>query len=524
MECKISCSPDVYGLSLFDGLKVSVQVKNDEETVLDINGFQDLVPKGFELIKVDSSSKVRVNENIIKIDEVLEPGESQKLISLFLIALRPGKVSYAPQIMFKGGKEVIVRREFSIGRIVPSESSVIEVTTKDEISVIPGESTSVNFEFESHMSETIDYFLLLDAFPSRLVDVVEQEEGVFQLDKGHLLFLKKLSPDQKKSITVQFKAKPYDELNSLISGKVEEKLVPNVVGKIGDKTIKTKSSRSYVFTVDATPKLAPPSVKLTPISEESILYELEEKNDKKIYLQNDERFQVSLILEKGRRVPISGVRITRILPKGFEIVKGPEDDNITISPSLIQCPQIKEKRVSIDFIVESPEKTGEYRIRPEIYCNERTKKVMVKNPLTCTIFSPEELKKTHISCTSLEFDPKSPFTPNTKVKVNLNLRKEGKLPIQNLEIDWDLPQLELDNLGNNPLLRVRENRLYKDKILPQRDFKAEILFECPKEAEKGEWEGECVVSWEKMGKRSELTVPVKYTIKPRGKLEKLKFW
>ncbi|NIQ07317.1 MAG: hypothetical protein GWO20_16785 [Candidatus Korarchaeota archaeon] len=528
MQFQLSVTPEKYDLSLYEGVKLSITAKNDGNDPMYVKKLENIIPEGFETLKIQSlrSNDAKIKSNQADVDHLLQPGKRYTLASFIVIALRSGRFTWTPKVVLENGTQRIGTRTFFISPSVQKkeQDSIVSLQMEGEIVLTPGERSSLHFSIQSSFPRELEYLILLNAIPERMIGEVERNENVFPLKGKHLLFLESIPSQTSKSFHVNFKSKAFHQLQPFSGETIEERVSPLVIAKTEEGIIKSDLSVNYSFRVDARPNLAPLSVKFEDLSLKKSFLNEKGKRRSEIFLKTAEKCKVIITLKKESGIPINGVRVTDFLPESFKILSIEGNHELSSDASLIRLPELSQRQKTIILEVQAPENSLKALLYPSINCNECTGKKRANVPLFVRVLSAKEIQSAEITPLSWIFSPQPPFLPDSKVIAKIQMKNQGELPLSNFQLKFDLPHLQFKKvLKSSPLLKSRKDILYKHQIRPKQTIKAEVLFHC-QGTKTGKWRGTYTASWEKAGKPFKICEHKDYEIKKEGFFDKLQFW
>lgn len=528
MQFQLSVTPEKYDLSLYEGVKLSITANNDGNDPVYIKKLENIIPEGFETLKIQGlpSNGSKIKSNQADVDRLLQPGERCTLASLIVIALRSGRFTWAPMVILEQETQRMGKRTFFISPSIQKkeQDSIVTLQMEGELVLTPGEQTCLKFFFQSSFPQELEYLILLNALPERMISEVEGNEKVFPFKGKHILFLESIPPQTSKSFNVNFKSKAFHELQPFSGETIEERVSPLVIAKTEKGILKSDVSVNYSFRVDARPKLAPPSMKFEGLGLKKSFLKEKGKSRSEIFLKTAEKYKVIITLKKESGIPISGVRVTDFLPESFKILSIEGGPELSSDASLIRLPELSQRQKTIILEVQAPENGLKALLYPSINCNECTEKKRANVPLFISVLSAKEIQRAEITPLSWIFSPRPPFLPNSKIIAKIQMKNRGELPLSNFQLKFDLPCLQFQKvLESTPLLKARKGILYKHRIRPKQTIKVDVLFRC-QGSKIGKWRGTYTTSWEKAGDALEIREDKEYEIKKEGLVDKLQFW
>lgn len=533
MRFQISLKPSKYEMNLYEGVKLSITAENDGETPVSFQTVRDVVPEGFTKLQARSSfcsSDPIVKNNSVAIGETLEPGEDCHLLTLFLMATRVGNFSYHPKIMVDGQERETEERFFSIQSRFKRKAPLVNLNINRKYEIQPDETVELQINVTSKNPEDIDYLVLLDAIPGRLIREVKKEGKFFRLGESNLAVLERLPPRGKKNFKIKLKTKSYAELRSVTElSMIEEELAPQVIAKTNQGLVRWDPKTYYTFRLDARPKLSSPLLHFEETEhEEPTIFQHRDDQKRDVYFKQGKKVIFSLKFRKESPMALHGVRITNFLPTEFEILEVLSETDLSVSPSLIKVPELIESDCSFDLKVKTPKQSGKFLIRPAINCNEIQEKIMTSHPLRLHTISSEDVRKAGLASFDWSFSPAPPIHRNSSVNLKIHLQNEAILPLKDVKINFDLPYLQDITMETaNSLLESKEGEILIPLLKPNQKLSLDATLTCPEEASIGNWTGTLRMKWDRFGEIQKRTEEKEYSIKEeksKGLIGKLQFW
>ena len=368
---KVTPEKSVY--RVFDEVELNIKIENKCKDIKGVNEIKNVIPPGFVVLKItpiEYRKYYDIDNNEMNLKLALYPDESLNF-NFRLMAIKPTKDKYNLKIIVDEKEIYSEEKEFEV-----IEAKIVEhnfMAISGEISIeqvgLPNELVYLNLQLKNNLNDAIDWIYLENVVPEFIINSILFEKAKvkgFWMRSGDILIYEKIQPFQTFRAKIPMLVKDFDDLKYLVNIDEEKELTreiePKVIFKYGD-TLGGNREGSVFFgnhkiTIDLIPKI-----------DLKIKINGTEIRDKFTILPNA-RAEMTFAIDKVGG-SLHELVLRDFIPPEFEVSQPPEvyieryseDEHFGY---LARVRDLKDKHLEIIFDFKTPEKEGQYTIKPNI--------------------------------------------------------------------------------------------------------------------------------------------------------------
>ena len=440
---KIIPEKSVY--RVFDEVELNIRIENKCKDIKGVNEIKNVIPPGFIVLKItplEYKKYFKSEDNKMDLKLALYPEENLNF-NFKLMAIKPTKDKHNLKIIVDDKEIYSEDKDIEIieAKIVEHDFMAVSGDISIDPTGLPNELVLLNLQLKNNLKDSIDWVYLEDVLPEFVVENIFFEKAKIKgywLHGENMLIYEQIQPFQTLKVKIPLLIKDFDELKYLVNIDEEKELIreidPKVIFKYGDTLGENKEGSTFFgnhkLTIDLIPKI-----------ELKIKVNGTEVKDKFTLLPNDHAEMTFVIDKKGGS--FHEVVLKDFIPPEFEVSQPPEvyiehyteDESVGYLARILDS---KEKHLEISFDFKTPEKEGEYKVKPIIEIPE----ISYKKEFNEISFDVS-VKHSNISA-EVSFSKVFPVEVNSIFDAYIKIKNNGEEPATDITLkNIDIPGLEI---------------------------------------------------------------------------------